>query len=179
MSINPPSKPGQNASENPCQQSADATGSRNRLRQSHAKPEIDKPLTELGVETASVLQSSLPDDLKAFELSFLTPRRYFVSVSVPEHIYRSLQRYGISKFFEEAVDGFDGDLPALLTASLEMINARRQRKPDEAISNCNGRILKETLDRIEEIQNSLIGIKGMSRAKVLAGLVQLKLNAIK
>lgn len=121
----------------------------------------------------------LPDDLKAFRLSFLKPPKYFVSLSVPESLYFRLRRYGISKFYEEAVASFDGDLRSLLTASLEFMEARKNRKPMEAVCNLNGRVLKETLQKIEGIKESLEGIRNMSRAKVLAGLVQLKLNTMK
>lgn len=122
---------------------------------------------------------SLPDDLKDFKFSFLKPPKYFISLSVPESLYRQLQRYGISRIFEEATAEFNGDLRSLLTASLQFMEARKNRKPMEAICNANGRVLKETLQRIEGIKGSLEGIRNMSRAKVLAGLVQLKLNAMK
>lgn len=121
----------------------------------------------------------LPDDLKDFRLSFLKPPKYFVSLSVPESLYFRLRRYGISKFYEEAVATFDGDLRSLLTASLEFMEARKNRKPMEAVCNLNGRVVKETLQKIESIKDSLEGIRNMSRAKVLAGLVQLKLNTMK
>jgi len=121
----------------------------------------------------------LPDELRGLELSFLAPPKFFVSVSVPEHTYRRLQRYGISKFFEEAVASFDGDLKALVEASLELMKARRDRNPTEAICNANGRVLKSTLQKIESIKDSLAGIRGISRAKVLGGIVRLKLNAMK
>ncbi|HJV49080.1 MAG TPA: hypothetical protein VJ549_07380 [Geothrix sp.] len=121
----------------------------------------------------------LPDDLKDFRLSFLKPPKYFVSLSVPESLYFRLRRYGISKFYEEAVASFDGDLRSLLTASLEFMEARKNRKPMEAVCNLNGRVVKETLQKIESIKDSLDGIRNMSRAKVLAGLVQLKLNTMK
>lgn len=121
----------------------------------------------------------LPDDLKDFKFSFLKPPKYFISLSVPESLYRQLQRYGISRFFEEATVEFDGDLRSLLTASLQFMEARKNRKPMEAICNANGRVLKETLQRIEGIKESLAGVRAMSRAKVLAGLVQLKLSTRK
>jgi len=121
----------------------------------------------------------LPDDLKDFRLSFLKPPKYFVSLSVPESLYRQLQHYGISRFFEEAAVEFDGDLRSLLTASLQFMEARKNRKPMEAICNANGRVLKETLQKIEGIKDSLAGVRAMSRAKVLAGLVRLKLNRMK
>lgn len=122
---------------------------------------------------------ALPDDLKDFKFSFLKPPKYFISLSVSESLYRQLQRYGISRFFEEATAEFDGDLRSLLTASLQFMNARKNRKPMEAICNANGRVLKETLQKIEGVKESLAGVRAMSRAKVLAGLVQLKLNAMK
>jgi len=121
----------------------------------------------------------LPDDLKDFKFSFLKPPKYFISLSVPESLYRQLQHYGISRFFEEATAEFNGDLRSLLSASLQFMEARKNRKPMEAICNANGRVLKETLQKIEGIKESLAGVRGMSRAKVLAGIVQLKLNAMK
>ncbi len=121
----------------------------------------------------------LPDDLKDFTYSFLAPPRFFISVSVPESLYHQLRGYGISRFFEDATNKFDGDLKALVEAALQFIAARKNRKPTEGICNANGRVLKETLQKIEGVQASIAGIKGMSRAKVLAGLVQLKLNAMK
>lgn len=121
----------------------------------------------------------LPDDLKDFRLSFLKPPKYFISLSVPESLYFRLRRYGISKFYEEAVESFDGDLRSLLTASLQFMEARKNREPMEAVCNLNGRVLKETLQKIEGIKDSLAGVRAMSRAKVLAGLVQIKLNATK
>jgi len=122
---------------------------------------------------------SLPADLKDFKFSFYKPPKYFVSLSVPESLYRQLQRHGISRFLEEATAEFNGDLRSLLTASIQFMETRKNRKPMEAICNANGRVLKETLQKIEGIKDSLAGVRGMSRAKVLAGLVQLKLNAMK
>jgi hypothetical protein len=122
---------------------------------------------------------SLPDDLKDFKFSFLKPPKYFISLSVPESLYRQLQRYGISRFFEEATAEFNDDLRSLLTASLRFMEARKNRKPMEAICNANGRVRKETLQKIEGIKDALAGVRAMSRAKVLAGLVQIKLNAMK
>jgi hypothetical protein len=121
----------------------------------------------------------LPADLKDFKFSFFKPPKYFVSLSVPESLYRQLQRYGISRFLEEATAEFNGDLRSLLTASMQFMEARKNRKHMEAICNANGRVLKETLQKIEGIKDSLAGVRGMSRAKVLAGLVQMKLNAMK
>ncbi len=122
--------------------------------------------------------STLPEDLEDFKYSFLQPPKQFISLSVPESLYRRLQRYGISRFFEEATAEFDGDLRSLLTASLQFMDARKKRKPMEGISNANGRVLKETLQKIDGIKDRLAGIRNMSRAKVLAGLVQLKLGKL-
>lgn len=144
------------------------------------KPEGADPLQEVqGGHLPEDEAPSLPDDLKDFKFSFLKPPKYFISLSVPDSLYRRLQRYGISRFYEEAVGEFDGDLRSLLTASLQFMEARKNRPHMEAITNANGRVLKETLQKIEGIKESLSGIRNMSRAKVLAGLVQLKLNAMK
>jgi hypothetical protein len=59
------------------------------------------------------------------------------------------------------------------------MEARKNRKPMEAICNANGRVLKESLQKIEGIKESLAGVRAMSRSKVLAGLCQLKLNSKK
>jgi len=160
-----------------------------RKRPSQSSSETSDALCKPGaVDTLQSLQQgqtpadeypSLPDDLKDFRLSFLKPPKYFVSLSVPESLYFRLRRYGISKFYEEAVASFDGDLRSLLTASLEFMEARKNRKPMEAVCNLNGRVVKETLQKIESIKDSLEGIRNISRAKVLAGLVQMKLNAMK
>lgn len=140
---------------------------------SDALPAIPEPQTQEDVIPP------LPDDLKDFRFSFLQPPKFFISLSVSESLYRQLQRYGISRFFEEATAEFDGDLRSLLTASLQFMEARKNRKPMEAICNANGRVLKETLQKIEGIKESLAGVRAMSRAKVLAGLVQMKLNSQK
>src|SRR6266702_8244123 len=73
----------------------------------------------------------LPDDLKDFKFSFLKPPKFFISLSVPESLYRQLQHHGISRFFEEATAVFNGDLRSLLTASLQFMEARKNRKPME------------------------------------------------
>lgn len=121
---------------------------------------------------------SLPEDLQEFRFSFLKPPKFFLSLSVPEGLYHQLRRYGISKFYEEAIDAFDGDLRGLLTASLQFMEMRKNRPFLEARCNANGRVVKEHLKKLEDIRASLEGIKNLSRAKVLAGLVQLKLNAM-
>lgn len=142
------------------------------------KPEdADALPTVHGAQIQEDEAPSLPDDLKDFKFSFLKPPKYFISLSVPESLYRQLQRYGISRFFEEATAEFNGDLRTLLTASLQFMDARKNRKPMEAICNANGRVLKETLQKIEDIKESLAGVRAMSRAKVLGGMVQLKLNS--
>jgi len=160
-----------------------------RKRQPQPIPAPSDPLCKAGegsplrslLEGESIADEypPLPDDLKDFRLSFLKPPKYFISLSVPESLYFRLRRYGISKFYEEAVEAFDGDLRSLLTASLEFMEARKNRKPMDAVCNLNGRVVKETLQKIESIKDSLEGIRNMSRAKVLAGLVQLKLNTMK
>lgn len=122
---------------------------------------------------------NLPEDLREFRFSFLKPPKFFLSLSVPEGLYHQLRRYGISKFYEEAIDAFDGDLRGLLTASLQFMEMRKNRPVLEARCNANGRVIKAHLKKLEDIRASLEGIKNLSRAKVLAGLVQIKLNAMK
>ncbi len=105
-------------------------------------------------------------------------KRSPVSTSVPESIYIKLQKYpgGISKYYDDAVAGFDGNLPALVNAAAKFVDERRLRAPQDPPRNATGRVLPKTFDTIRKIEAALADIQGMSRAKVLAGVVQLKLQ---
>lgn len=116
----------------------------------------------------------LHGDVKALEFAFVGTRRRLVGTTVPESIYFLMQKHpgSISGFFEDAVAAFDGDLPALVEAAVQFVKNRKLRASSDPIRNANGRVYFETFERIQEIERALASVRGMSRAKVLAGLAQ-------
>jgi hypothetical protein len=74
------------------------------------------------------------------------------------------------------VNGFDGNLPALVEAAVQFVKQRKLRASSDPIRTSNGRVYITTLERIQEIEKALASVRGMSRAKVLAGLIQLFQN---
>jgi hypothetical protein len=100
---------------------------------------------------------------------------------VPDSIYQKLQKHpgGISGFYEEAVTSFDGDLVALVNASVTFVEVRRFRAGMDPPRNASGRVQPSTFMKIQKIEASLTEIRGISRAKVVAGLVQLFLETLK
>lgn len=120
----------------------------------------------------------LHGDIAPLTHIFRGSKRNPVSTSVPESVYIRLQKYpgGISKYYDDAVAAFDGDLPALVKAAAKFVDDRRLRAPQDPPRNATGRVLPITFDTIRKIEAALAGIQGMSRAKVLAGVVQLKLQ---
>lgn len=119
-------------------------------------------------------------DVKALEFAFVNTRRRLVGTTVPESIYQLMQRHAgsISGFFEDAIAAFDGDLEALVEASVRFVKQRKLRAVTDPIRNANGRVYSETFVRIQEIEQALSSVRGMSRAKVLAGHIQLFLESI-
>lgn len=106
---------------------------------------------------------------------FVSPPKFLVGTTVPESFYFRLLDYpgGISQFYEDAIRKFDGDLEALLKASAAFNQFRRQSRPTTPIRSANGRVSQETHDRVLAIEHDLKHVRGISRAKVLAGLIQL------
>jgi hypothetical protein len=97
---------------------------------------------------------------------------------VPDSVYQKLQNHpgGVSYFIEDAVASFDGDLNALVAAAVVFVDNRRFRASTDPPRNASGRILPTTFAKIQQIQDALSGIRGMSRAKVVAGLIHLHLS---
>lgn len=122
---------------------------------------------------------NLHGDIEPLKFVFLNTNRHMVSTSVPDSVYVKLQAYpgGISRFFEDAVAAFDGDLRALVEASVQFVEDRRIRSPEDPVRNASGRVLPGTFEKIQKIHAALAEIRGMSRAKVLAGLMRLKLTS--
>jgi len=122
----------------------------------------------------------LHGDIAPLEFAFVGTRRRLVGTTVPESVYLRMQKHpgSISGFFEDAVTNFDGDLPALVEAAVQFVKQRKLRAVTDPIRNANGRVYFETFERIQEIEKALVTVRGMSRAKVISGLVwlQLRLN---
>jgi hypothetical protein len=120
----------------------------------------------------------LRGDLAGLTYAFVGSPRRLVTCPVPDSIYLKLQHYpgGISHFFEESVASFDGNLNALVEAAVAFVDSRRFRASKDPPRNASGRVLPATFDKIQKIQEALAEIRGMSRAKVIAGLIQLKIG---
>ena len=134
----------------------------------------------------SILPSAaapLPDmqlkgDVSALRDIFATPKRHLVGTLMPESLYNRLRTRpgGMSTFYEDAIAAFDGNLPVLLEAAARFIDQRRKRKPQDPLVSVNGRVSEESFRRLTTILDALQAVRGVSRAKVLAGLVQLHQN---
>jgi hypothetical protein len=98
-----------------------------------------------------------------------------VGTTVPDPVYFQLLDYpgGISGFYEDAVAKFDGDLESLLRASAQFSEARKRSRQQIPIRSANGRVSAKAHAQILAIEQALKGIRGMSKAKVLAGFIQL------
>jgi len=120
----------------------------------------------------------LHGDVTPLEFAFVGTRRRLVGTTVPESVYLMMQKHpgSISGFFEDAVTNYDGDLPALVEAAVQFVKQRKLRAVTDPIRNANGRVYFETFERIQEIEKALSTVRGMSRAKVIAGIVEMYLN---
>ena len=109
---------------------------------------------------------------------FIRPAKFVVGTTVPDPVYFQLLDYpgGISGFYEDAVAKFNLDLETLLIASARFADERKQSRQTIAIRAANGRISKAAHQKIQQIEAALKGIRGISKAKVLSGLIQLYLN---
>jgi hypothetical protein len=119
-------------------------------------------------------------DVESYKYVFVSSQRKLISLSVPDSILVKLQAYpgGVSKFLEDTVASFNGDLRTLVEASIKFVEGRRTRAPSDPARNASVRVLPGTFSKIQQIHSALSSIRGMSRAKVLAGMVQLGLEKI-
>ena len=120
----------------------------------------------------------LHGDVSKLTYAFVGNPRRLVTCPIPDSIYVKIQCYpgGTSRFFEDAVASFDGNLEALVEAAVVFVDARRFNASVDPVRNASGRILPATLEKIQKIQDALAAIRGLSRAKVIAGLIQLKIT---
>ena len=120
----------------------------------------------------------LHGDVTKLTYAFVGHPRRLVTCPIPDSIYLKIQAYpgGVSRFLEDAVAAFDGNLEALVEAAVVFVDARRYNASADPPRNASGRILPATLEKIQMIQDALSAIRGNSRAKVIAGLIQLHLT---
>lgn len=123
--------------------------------------------------------SLVSGDLGDLRYIFVSPPKFVVGTTVPDPVYFQLLDYpgGISGFYEDAIAKFDGDTEALLRAAALFSDVRKRSRQTTAIRSANGRVSKGAHDKILAMETALKGIRGMSKAKVLAGLIQLYLYA--
>lgn len=143
------------------------------------KPGSRKPSTASSAKaSAPTKELILHGDIASLTYAFVGRPRRLVTCPVPDSVYQKLQNHpgGVGQFYEEAVAAFDGDLNALVTAAVAFVDARRFRASTDPPRNASGRVLPVTFAKIQRIQDALSSIRGMSRAKVLAGLIQLHLT---
>jgi hypothetical protein len=109
---------------------------------------------------------------------FVSPPKFPVGTTLPDRMYMEILRSGngISKFIEAAINGFDGDMQALVEAANQISTERKNARFDTGVRSISGRISKATLTRLQAILKALKSIHGMSLAKVLGGLVQIHLS---
>ena len=122
----------------------------------------------------------LHGDLQSLKDAFTGRAKKTVTCPMTDTLRLKLDKHthGISGFIEEAVASFDGDLPALVRAAVIFCDNRSGRMPDDPISNVSARLLPETFAKIEAITAALkaVPVRGSSRAKVIAGLIQILLS---
>lgn len=124
-----------------------------------------------------VLPRFKPFNLDLQGLNLVRPPKFPVGTTVPERVYLEILGYrtGISQFLEDAINGFDGDMLALVEAANQLAAERRNARFDTGVRAISGRVSKAAMTRLQEILAALKGVRGMSVAKVLGGLVLLHL----
>ncbi len=116
-------------------------------------------------------------DIAEYKYAFVSSQKKLISLSVRDSILVRLQAYpgGVTRFFEDAITEFSGDLRALIEASIKFVDERRTLALDDPARNASVRVHPSTYEKVQKIHAALHEIRGMSRAKVIAGLVNLKL----
>jgi hypothetical protein len=146
---------------------------------SNAKKSAESPL-EVPVSRVPVGNGELVlhGDVSGLTNAFVGRPRHLVTCPIPDSIYLKIHKHqgGVSRFFEDAVAAYDGDLSALVEAAVLFVDTRRVHAATDPPKNASGRVLPSTFAKIRQIEAALAGIRGMSRAKVLAGLIQLRLQ---
>jgi len=140
-----------------------------------------KPTRRKAQESATSLPASssgelvLHGDISGLIYAFRGHPRRLLTCPVPESIYLKMLDHpgSISQFYEDAVAAFDGDLNALVQAAVSFVELRRLRAGVDPPRNASGRVTTATFEKVQRICEALAEIRGMSRAKVVAGLIGL------
>ena len=134
----------------------------------------DQPLSQ-GQDSAAPA-----GDMKDLRYIFVSPPKYVVGTTVAEPLYFQLLDYpgGMSQFFEDAVTSFIGAPKELAQAAAQFGIERKRARQDTPIRTANGRVSKPVFQRIQELEKALADCRGISRSKVIAGLVQLNLHRL-
>jgi len=134
-----------------------------------------KPLDKPGM----AIKVGLPEIPKNTDIRyiFVSPPKFTIGTTVPEPVYMVLLDYpgAISRFFEDAIFGFNGDLDSLVNAAALFFAERKKARKDVPIRNAVGRVSEGANKKIGLIEEALSGVRGISKAKILAGLIQLHL----
>ena len=119
-------------------------------------------------------------DIETLKYVFINSKRRLISASVPDSILIKLQAYpgGVTRYFEDAIASFDGDLRALVEAAVVFVENRRYQAPEDPARNAGVRVTPAAFEKIQKIHAALSTIRGMSRAKVISGLLQMRLNKL-
>jgi len=140
-----------------------------------------KPGKRKPPRSASALPASGADelvlhgDISGLTYAFVRKPKRLLTCPVPDSVYLKMQGHpgGVSQFFEDAVAAFDGDLEALVNAAVLFVEHRRLKAAVDPPRNASGRVDSGTFEKVERINQALAEIRGMSRAKVVAGLIML------
>ena len=144
-------------------------------QRSGSRKAINDPLSPEKPKTDDLV---LYGDIEPLKFVFINSKRRLISTSMPDSILIKLQAYpgGVSRFFEDAIASFDGDLRSLVEAAVVFVENRRYQAPEDPARNASVRVPPETFEKIQKIHAALSSIRGMSRAKVISGLIQLFLT---
>lgn len=114
-------------------------------------------------------------DVADLRYIFVSPPKFVVGTTVPDPVYFQLLDYpgGVSRFYEDALSKFDGDTDTLLRAAAQFAQDRKQSRQTTAVRSANGRVSEDAYKKLRTLEESLKGIRGMSKAKLLAGLIVL------
>jgi hypothetical protein len=83
-----------------------------------------------------------PFNLDLQGLNLVSPPKFPVGTTVPERVYLEILGYrsGISQFLEDAINGFNGDMLALVEATNRLSEERRTARFDTGVRAISGRV---------------------------------------
>lgn len=114
------------------------------------------------------------EDIARIQAMFKPPYRHLISTTVPRSIYITAVRYpeGTGALFEKLIMEFNGEFEPLMRAAACLSLNRRENAKKDPPTTLSGRIGAPAGFKLEEMMEVLSPIRGISRSKVLAGLIQ-------